>query len=338
MNQQQNLENSSHAASSRNGLIGGGLFFVNQILLAYRLGFQTLKKTVLGMREQFAANFSKEEEHYVYKQIDSMLRRGSDNPNLHSIVKSLEQVTFYSNQAEALFKFFAKDLKLPIVYGFQPFSQKENYPIDQSTRMGCVSLNNFKIQCVEQPGLNKIRGYISHIFTVLFGERVVGAKKQEEQSVQRNLLSLDGIASLLTSFGSVHTFGLLGVSLFPSASGDSDRKILKSRGIICTSQFKNYHEFYMTKSMLSKLKLEDKKIIGFKQTFLFGTMWEFYRKYIYRNEPFKNHGIYTINYHPFFELVMKLVTEKNVKYETSKSSLVGKLNSKQQQSEKMWKD
>src|SRR3989338_9414523 len=151
----------------------GGLFLIKQLFKAYLVSLQTLKGTIVSMKNQLAASFSREEEHYVYKQIDIMLRQTSENPNLHSIVKSLEQVTFYSNQAEGLFKFFAKDLKLPMIYGFQPFSQNENYPIDQSTRMGCVSLNNFKIQCVEQPGLNKLRGYISSVFTLLFGERVV---------------------------------------------------------------------------------------------------------------------------------------------------------------------
>ncbi|KAF0982561.1 hypothetical protein FDP41_011491 [Naegleria fowleri] len=292
-------------SSGRNWIVSG-------VMKAYLITFNSLKDVVTNIVLQLTETMKKEEDHVVYKRVDQMLRKSPDNPNYYSIARAIEQITLYSNQAEALFKFFTSELKIPVVYGFQPVSQATNYPIEQSTRMGCAFLNNFKIHCVEQPALNTLRSYLSVIFTMLLGERVVGRLFNANIELHDEQMNSDKNITTLYYSSQAHTFGLLGVSLL---SGVTESSLLKSRNIIYTKQLKSLHEYIITKPMLSKIKMDKhERVTIFKQTFLFGSIWEFFKKYFYKNEPFKNHGLYTIRYHPYFDLLVKLVSDKHVKF------------------------
>ncbi|KAG2393937.1 hypothetical protein C9374_003701 [Naegleria lovaniensis] len=288
------------------------IWVVSGVMKAYLIAFDSLKGVVRNIVHQFKEAMKKEEDHLVYKRVDQMLRKTSDNPNYYSITRAIEQITLYSNHAEALFKFFSSELKIPVVYGFQPVSQATNYPIEPSTRMGCAFLNNFKIHCVEQPALNTLRSYLSVIFTMLFGDRIVG--RYFNSNAEQNDEQLNTDKSISTpdySSQQIHTFGLLGISLFSEVS---ESRLLKSRNIVYTKQFKSLYEYIITKRMLSKIKMDkNERVTIFKQTFLFGSIWEFFRKYFYKNDPLKNHGMYIIQYHPYFDLMVKLVGDKHLK-------------------------
>ena len=285
---------------------------------ACTIPIQTVGTVFWKVVSQLVSPHPHEGEHLVYKQIDNLL--GQKSTVEPSIVQSIEQISLYSNQADALFDFFAKELGLPIVYDYQPISQQENYPFEQSTRSGCVFMNNFKIQCVEQPALNQLRSYLSGLFTFLFGERLVGRKpnqleqeRDDSRVVNKLLNPISEWTQFLSSSEGIHTFALLGITLKHSLK--SEKKTLRSRNVIFTNQMQNFHKFYMSKSMLARIKMQcQENVHAFSQTFLFGSIWEFYRKFLYKNEPFKNHGIYILRQSSSYDLILKLVSDKYVKY------------------------